>query len=195
MSLYLGLKSTQTWYLGRKKVSCLERCPYFRGVLIEGFHCSTCICKYTGNAEAIAWIQYTCSVIRNYLNTRRLEAINYCFLCAQFRVLVSIRKALGIASRDGAVFCVSQAVVSRREQETCCSPELVHTRTTRARATETLERQSNNTNLRSVHSHRKISCPGCSAYEVAVYQLSYQDSSAGWDESLIQIQGKGKCLN
>ena len=27
-------------YLGRNKVSCLERCPHFRGVLIEGFHCS-----------------------------------------------------------------------------------------------------------------------------------------------------------
>ena len=41
VSLFQGLKSTQTWYLGRKKVSCLRRCPYFRGVLIEGFH-STC---------------------------------------------------------------------------------------------------------------------------------------------------------
>ena len=40
VSLFQGLKSTQTWYLGRKKVSCLERCPYFRGVLIEGLHCS-----------------------------------------------------------------------------------------------------------------------------------------------------------
>ena len=40
VSLFQGLKSTQTWYLGRKKVSCLERCPHFRGVLIEGFHCS-----------------------------------------------------------------------------------------------------------------------------------------------------------
>ena len=38
VSLFQGLKSTQTWYLGRKKVSCLRRCPYFRGVLIEGFH-------------------------------------------------------------------------------------------------------------------------------------------------------------
>ena len=36
---FQGLKSTQTWYLGRKKVSCLEKCPHFRGVLIEGFHC------------------------------------------------------------------------------------------------------------------------------------------------------------
>ena len=36
VSLFQGLTSTQT---GRKKVSCLERCPYFRGVLIEGFHC------------------------------------------------------------------------------------------------------------------------------------------------------------
>ena len=26
-------------YLGKKKVSCLERCPYISGVLIEGFHC------------------------------------------------------------------------------------------------------------------------------------------------------------
>ena len=25
--------------LGAGKVSCLERCPQFRGVLIEGFHC------------------------------------------------------------------------------------------------------------------------------------------------------------
>ena len=31
VSLFQGLKSTQIWYLGRKKVSCLERCPYFRG--------------------------------------------------------------------------------------------------------------------------------------------------------------------
>ena len=39
VSLFQGLKSTQTWYLGRKSVSCLERCPYFRGVLIERLHC------------------------------------------------------------------------------------------------------------------------------------------------------------
>ena len=43
VSLFQGLKSTQTWNLGRKKVSCLERCPYFRGVLIEGFHCRSVI--------------------------------------------------------------------------------------------------------------------------------------------------------
>ena len=29
----------QEW-LGGEKVSCLERCPQFRGVLIERFHCS-----------------------------------------------------------------------------------------------------------------------------------------------------------
>ena len=34
-----GLKRMQEWYLGRQKVSLLERCPQFRGVLIEGFHC------------------------------------------------------------------------------------------------------------------------------------------------------------
>ena len=27
----------QEWYLGREK--CPVRCPLFRGVLIEGFHC------------------------------------------------------------------------------------------------------------------------------------------------------------
>ena len=38
VSLFQGLKSTHTWNLGRKNVSCLERYPYFRGVLIEGLH-------------------------------------------------------------------------------------------------------------------------------------------------------------
>ena len=38
VSLFQGLKNTQTWYLKRKKLSRLVRCPYFRGVLIEGFH-------------------------------------------------------------------------------------------------------------------------------------------------------------
>ena len=47
-------------------------------------------------------------------------------------MLVAIRKALGIDRTDGAVFCVARVVVSEREQETCCSPEPVRTRTTRA---------------------------------------------------------------
>ena len=37
VSLFQGLKSTQTWYLGRKKVSCLssfQGCPY-RGIPID----------------------------------------------------------------------------------------------------------------------------------------------------------------
>ena len=38
VSLFQGLKSTHTWNLGRKKVSCLERCPYFRvSSYIEGY--------------------------------------------------------------------------------------------------------------------------------------------------------------
>ena len=49
VSLFQGLKSTQTWYLGRKKVSCLERCPYFRGVLVEGIHCRA----YRGNIQSL----------------------------------------------------------------------------------------------------------------------------------------------
>ena len=40
VSLYQGLKCMQEWYLGRQKVSLLEGCPQFRGVLIGGFHCS-----------------------------------------------------------------------------------------------------------------------------------------------------------
>ena len=51
VSLFQGLKSTQSWNLGKKKVSCLEGCPYFRGVIIEGFHCiytydgcGVCVC-------------------------------------------------------------------------------------------------------------------------------------------------------
>ena len=40
-------------------------------------------------------------------------------------------KALGLDSTDSAMFCVTRAMVSEREQETCCSPEPVRTRTTR----------------------------------------------------------------
>ena len=46
LNIYSGTPLIQT-LLGQKKVSCLERCPYFRGVLIEGFHCTcTCTCVY-----------------------------------------------------------------------------------------------------------------------------------------------------
>ena len=41
VSLFRRLKSTRTWYLGRKKVSCLERCPYFMGCPYRGVHCNT----------------------------------------------------------------------------------------------------------------------------------------------------------
>ena len=41
------LKCMQEWYiLGAGKVSCLERCPQFRSVLIEGFHCTCIVCIY-----------------------------------------------------------------------------------------------------------------------------------------------------
>ena len=50
VSLFQGLKCMQEWYLGRQKVSLLERCPQFRGVLIEGFYCNSyyiccCVCR------------------------------------------------------------------------------------------------------------------------------------------------------
>ena len=35
VSSFQRLKCTQEWYLGWGKVSCLERCPKFRCVLIE----------------------------------------------------------------------------------------------------------------------------------------------------------------
>ena len=35
VSSFQRLKCMQEWYLGWEKVSCLERCPQFRGVLIE----------------------------------------------------------------------------------------------------------------------------------------------------------------
>ena len=38
-SSFQGLLSTQTRHLGHTKVSCLWRCPQFRGVLIEELHC------------------------------------------------------------------------------------------------------------------------------------------------------------
>ena len=49
----------QERYLGWEKVSCLERCPQFRGVLIEGFHCIpiptiAAISKLTGVRSPLA---------------------------------------------------------------------------------------------------------------------------------------------
>ena len=35
VSSFQRLKCMQEWYLGWEKVSCLERCPRFRSVLIE----------------------------------------------------------------------------------------------------------------------------------------------------------------
>ena len=65
VSLFQGLKSTQTWYLGRKKVSCLERCPYFRGVLIEGFHCIResvdSLCRDDADMPMTPYIRKTCN--------------------------------------------------------------------------------------------------------------------------------------
>ena len=39
VSSFQRSKCMQEWYLGWENVSCLERCPQFRGVLIESFHC------------------------------------------------------------------------------------------------------------------------------------------------------------
>ena len=45
----------QKWYLGRQKVSLLERCPQFRGVLIERFHCTIKLPLYLMMLETVIW--------------------------------------------------------------------------------------------------------------------------------------------
>ena len=69
VSLFQGFKSTQTWYLGRKKVSCLERCPYFKGATYRGVllwvYTYTCTCiklTYSDGSE--------CSAICRVFNRR-----------------------------------------------------------------------------------------------------------------------------
>ena len=39
MQVYILVSGAQMRYLGLKRVSCLWRCPQFRGVLIVEFHC------------------------------------------------------------------------------------------------------------------------------------------------------------
>ena len=39
VSSFQGLNCMQELFLVKEKVSLLERCPHFRGVLREGFHC------------------------------------------------------------------------------------------------------------------------------------------------------------
>ena len=48
-------------YLGEEKVPCLERCPQFMGVLIEGFHpMSQCmIPTYTHQSGSLTWLATT----------------------------------------------------------------------------------------------------------------------------------------
>ena len=62
VSLFQRWKSTQTWNLGKKKVSCLERCPYFRGVLIERFQCTNNI------MPLLVWVGITCVLIASVLH-------------------------------------------------------------------------------------------------------------------------------
>ena len=42
--LFQRLNNMQELFLGKEKVSLLERCPHFRGVLRERFHCSAMQC-------------------------------------------------------------------------------------------------------------------------------------------------------
>ena len=48
----------QEWYLGWEKVSCLERCPQFRSVLIEWFH-TTCMYIHTLCADYVHTCPYS----------------------------------------------------------------------------------------------------------------------------------------
>ena len=60
VSLFQGLKCTQAWYLGRKKVSYLERCPYFGGVLIEGLHVRRLVASESVLYTEVSFIGCTC---------------------------------------------------------------------------------------------------------------------------------------
>ena len=47
-------------------MSCLERCPYFRGVLIEGFHC---MYKYEGEYACRTFAVCTGSIVLMHTST------------------------------------------------------------------------------------------------------------------------------
>ena len=44
----------QEWYLGWEKVSCLERCPQFRSVLMHNVCARYCIRTISGESQLIA---------------------------------------------------------------------------------------------------------------------------------------------
>ena len=67
----LGVKSTQTWYILGEEVSCLERCPYFRGVFIEGFHC---IHMYMYN---VMEIHVHCTLLKEHSRKEERCTCNY----------------------------------------------------------------------------------------------------------------------
>ena len=55
VSIFQGLKCTQAQNLGRENVSCLERCPKFRGVFLE----YTCTCVYMYMYSCTVYLYYT----------------------------------------------------------------------------------------------------------------------------------------
>ena len=74
VSLYQGLKCMQEWYLGRQKVSLLERCPQFRGVLIGGFHCSAMLVINPRRACARVTVVVLCVCVSVYPSVPTLAA-------------------------------------------------------------------------------------------------------------------------
>ena len=55
----------QELFLGKEKVSLLERCPHFRGVLRERFHCirsvkhkfrKTRLSQHHGMSQGVMWV-------------------------------------------------------------------------------------------------------------------------------------------
>ena len=72
VSSFQGLKCMQEWYLGLEKVSCLERCPQFRGVLIEReFHC------IVHNVHTYG-VYCTCCMYDNYVYSIYYSTISLC---------------------------------------------------------------------------------------------------------------------
>ena len=80
----------QEWYLGREKVSCLERCPQFRCVLIESSHCINCTlysimyiyCMFFVGTTNIERRYYT-EVYTNVCVLQNLE-LCVCTMCSWF---------------------------------------------------------------------------------------------------------------
>ena len=81
----------QEWYLGWEKVSCLERCPQFRSVLIERererFHCTAIIVECIYILYILQkLIFYTCKLRVTYIGPPDIFCRDYIYICTYVMV-------------------------------------------------------------------------------------------------------------